>query len=832
MTFSKSRATLSVLIFTCLLPIGCGLGNATSSLPISTSPSPSAAPTGVIQGKVHGGNSPITGATVQLYAAGQSATGATGAVGTASGSTPGTPGVYGTNYTPLITSSNGTTTDVGGMPYPILTDGNGEFSITGTYNCPATTPDSQVYLVATAGNPGLTSGTNNLAAVTIAALGSCTTLKANAATTYIQMNEVTTAATIWALQQFMSASFGASNMAATSGSGTNGSINFGIGAPSTNIVGLDNAFATAQILANNAAGSSPGTSAIATVESAKINTLADILSVCINAVGSSDAMCGDLEAAATPGSSTTAADALQIGLYIARNPANNVSALFGYAAGSPPFVGLSSAPTDWTVGIQYAPQNAGANALGGAFGIAADKYGNVWLSQAGNGTAPAASVVELGPTGTLLLGPVTSFSATNAAGLGYVLTTPPAAGTVTFSSPRSIAIDSSNNMWVGNGSTITTSTTTNTSGPGFASGAAVTKVGTVFRFTGSTASGTAASGALTGYFSAPAPYGAAADGTGNIYFISNDSTTGNAVSKITMEIGTYNSTANSYAQSNTGSTTVETTGTSAFSITIDQNQNATFTGAPTLWALGGGSCTPYGNITDIQTAKADPLDETLGNVTYGSTGSPSGTLNTTNSNLDCGYTVNQRFLAPVQTMYGIAADALSNLWVTDHATSADVDTAVSPTYTDSTYNAMTYLVQKLTSATIGNSSTGSASTNFANLSAPTFIAVDGSNHAWVVNSSTLTTGGTTGNCSTATPCNSIAEFSSTVTGPTITNLAGTYGFVHTFYSPANLTIDLSGNVWVANSGTTANYVTVIVGAATPVLPPAYAIANQMLGLAP
>jgi hypothetical protein len=80
---------------------------------------------------------------------------------------------------------------------------------------------------------------------------------------------------------------------------------------------------------------------------------------------------------------------------------------------------------------------------------------------------------------------------------------------------------------------------------------------------------------------------------------------------------------------------------------------------------------------------------------------------------------------------------------------------------------------------------------------------------------------------------SIAEFSSTAgTTPTITNLAGTYGFTHTFSTPQHLAIDLSGNVWVANGTATANYVTVIVGAAGPVLPPSMAIAKNELGLLP
>ncbi len=66
---------------------------------------------------------------------------------------------------------------------------------------------------------------------------------------------------------------------------------------------LLNAFAAAQNLVDIHSGQAPGTApAIATVPAAEINTLADILSSCVNSNGntSSTAGCGRLFTAATP----------------------------------------------------------------------------------------------------------------------------------------------------------------------------------------------------------------------------------------------------------------------------------------------------------------------------------------------------------------------------------------------------------------------------------------------------------------------------------------------------------------------------------------------------
>src|SRR5258708_30253127 len=109
----------------CVSLAGCG-ANLTSNSSLAG---------GSLRGNLHGGQQPISGASVQLYA-----TGATG---------------YWSSATGLLSS-------------PGITGANGGFSITGGYTCPSST--SQLYIVSTGGHPGLSPGTNNAAIALRAAL--------------------------------------------------------------------------------------------------------------------------------------------------------------------------------------------------------------------------------------------------------------------------------------------------------------------------------------------------------------------------------------------------------------------------------------------------------------------------------------------------------------------------------------------------------------------------------------------------------------------------------------------------------------------------------------
>ena len=84
---------------------------------------------GNIQGAVHGGQAPVTGAHIYLYAAGT--------------------GGYGTNATSLISSTAPNAFEDGDGNYYVVTDGNGNFALGGDYTC---TEGTQVYMVAVGGN--------------------------------------------------------------------------------------------------------------------------------------------------------------------------------------------------------------------------------------------------------------------------------------------------------------------------------------------------------------------------------------------------------------------------------------------------------------------------------------------------------------------------------------------------------------------------------------------------------------------------------------------------------------------------------------------------------
>lgn len=168
---------------------GCGVGT------VSTVTGGSLA----MSGRVHGGVQPITGATIQLFAAGTAGNGSAA--------------------TSLLAT-------------PVVTDSNSYFSLTGDYTCPS--PGSQVYLVARGGNPGLAAGTNNGALVLMAALGNCASLISNP-NRFIQLNEVTTVAAVYALAPFLSSYDH-------------------VGASSTNGVGIANAFLDAALLADTSTG--------------------------------------------------------------------------------------------------------------------------------------------------------------------------------------------------------------------------------------------------------------------------------------------------------------------------------------------------------------------------------------------------------------------------------------------------------------------------------------------------------------------------------------------------------------------------------------------------
>ena len=300
-----------------------------------------------ISGAVFGGEQPIVGATVALFAVGNSG--------------------YGTGATQITTVPANATTDA---------QGNYAFS---SITCPNQKSGIPTYLLVTGGNAG---GGVNPHIVLAAGTGPCSGL----GSLTVNVSEVTTAATAFAMGQFFTQTVG--------------------GAPSTDMfggtkldgtynVGLMNAdFYTVPLLVNLAAASTvsarttttSGTMTI-TRESAKLYTIANILLACVNSSGSTAAgsNCNTLFTSTADPSGTASADTLQAAVMMSYYPYNNVARLYALQTGSPPFAGgLTTQPNDWTLGISYTSTAFQNNLLTtstfrSGTNIDIDAAGNVWF---------------------------------------------------------------------------------------------------------------------------------------------------------------------------------------------------------------------------------------------------------------------------------------------------------------------------------------------------------------------------------------------------------------------------------------------------------------------
>ena len=275
-----------------------------------------------IHGSIIGGQQPVTASTIQLYGATTSGSGA----------------ASNALLTKVITTSDGTS-----LSNVNANSGNanntlpaGFFTITGDYTCP--TADTQVYLTASGGNPGLASGTNNPALELLVALGSCGQLSAS---TFVQVNEVTTVGSIAALYPYMTAYNAVSSI-------------------SSAVPAMAESFSLANEYMNVATGLDPGIALPAGyyASSTEINTLADAIAACINSAGntSSSSACSMLFHAATPMNGTAPTDTVGAVLNILENPTQNVSTIFNLSSANAPFMpSLAKPPTDWTLAILPVP---------------------------------------------------------------------------------------------------------------------------------------------------------------------------------------------------------------------------------------------------------------------------------------------------------------------------------------------------------------------------------------------------------------------------------------------------------------------------------------------
>jgi hypothetical protein len=287
------RPAVPAVLCALFLLIGCGSSG--PGTPTQTQIGSSKA-----SGSVHGGQQPVVGASIQLYTVGTTADGSAA--------------------TPLLTST-------------VTSGPDGTFTITGLYSC---TNATQVYIVATGGNPGLSTTNPNIALM--AALGPCSSLTS---TTFININELTTVAAVAALAPFMTS--------ATA-----------IGSSAADAASLANAFTLAGEYVNTTTGTAPGDNVPSgyTVPTTLLNTLADIISACINSTGGvagDGSLCGQLFTLTTVSPNPAPTNTIQAMLNLAYNPTLNTSALYALTPPTPPFQPtLTSAPGNFLVSLQGA----------------------------------------------------------------------------------------------------------------------------------------------------------------------------------------------------------------------------------------------------------------------------------------------------------------------------------------------------------------------------------------------------------------------------------------------------------------------------------------------
>ncbi len=247
------RLPFVILLSSCALFLaGC------AGMPAITTSNTDSIPGTALHGSVHGGQNPIVGAHVYLYA-----------INTAGYGGPGIAPSSTNASLSLLRNFTGTAEDTNGNYY-VTTDPYGNFTITGDYSCPSNYPHT--YFYASSGDPGLGSGVNT-AITLLAPAQACNT------STPTDINEVSTIATAFAYAGYASDPLHISSsntlLAAT-----------GLTNAANTLANLETA-STGAALATTAAGNG-------TVPQTEINTLANILAACVNSTGPSSTQCTTL----------------------------------------------------------------------------------------------------------------------------------------------------------------------------------------------------------------------------------------------------------------------------------------------------------------------------------------------------------------------------------------------------------------------------------------------------------------------------------------------------------------------------------------------------------
>jgi len=333
--------SLQAPIFLLTLPVallltGCGMGVST---PVAVE-----APNEAFHGAVIGGQNPISGATISVYAYGASG--------------------YGSAATLLAST---TTNATGGFNFA-----------SGAYTCP--TSSTPVYILSIGGDSG--SGVNPNA-VLGAALGTC----AHAQSSFLILNEVSTVGLAYALSQYFNTTLGGTAPANDNFGGPAGSL------------GLANANSyTAALLAQLSTGYATPSSGNMTTEDTKVYTIADMLAACVNSPGQTSSTdtssgCGRLFNYTTPPTGgTRPSDTLQAAVMMALYPTQNVNHLFLLLNPRVPFPNdLSTQPDDLSIAVKFTGSGLGLGVDTNTLStIDIDSAGRVWFpSTASGGTGVA-----------------------------------------------------------------------------------------------------------------------------------------------------------------------------------------------------------------------------------------------------------------------------------------------------------------------------------------------------------------------------------------------------------------------------------------------------------
>jgi hypothetical protein len=424
-------------------------------MPVATTTSQTGTTAGAaIKGVVHGGQSPIVGAHVYLYAVNN-----TGYAG------PGIAASTTNQSVSLLNSNVMNQTPPGGQDgsgnWYATTDSNGNFTISGDYTCPAATPDT--YLLATGGSPGGTGSSDSAIVLYAGVTDRCT--DAGYSSIYAVVNEVSTVAAAYAGAGFATDPYHVSTSSTALAARAVDDAYGGL----VNLETLGTGVAVSTTYGGN--GIAP---------QAEINTLANILAACVNSTGSSSTQCTTLFDDA-PNGATMPTDTGTAILNIAHNPGANISGptgLYSLSTANPPFgPALTSIPNDFTVAISYT-----GGGLNGPYAVAVDASDDILVTN--YGTNPG-SISAFNPLGVPVSSTAVSGNGIAAAngiaidGNGYIWvasTEPDALSsfdstgtavanvTTDLNAVRGIAVDGSNNVWVTNSGNNSVTEFSNSSG--------------------------------------------------------------------------------------------------------------------------------------------------------------------------------------------------------------------------------------------------------------------------------------------------------------------------------------------------------------------------------